>query len=139
MPQDVVEITRSLPKVEFEQTPLKENLIDEVLTHGTQKGTETVRLIKKDGTLADDLTVIESEHNCRLQGENVDIAKLGAIYIHNHPSKAPLSPGDVREFLRSKLAEIIAASPDKSISCLINTPTPKDSFVVHDAFERFLN
>lgn len=137
--QDVVQITRSIPEIKFEQTPLKEKLIDEVIDHGTQKGTETIRLIKKDGTLADDLKVIESGHNCRLEGENVDAAKLSGIYIHNHPSKAPLSPGDVREFLRSKLAEMIAVSPDKSISCLLNTPAPKDPFVLHEAFERFLN
>lgn len=137
--QKVVQIPCSMPKIKFEQTPLKEKLIDEVIAHGAQKGTETIRLIKKDGTLADDLNVVESKHNCRLEGENVNATKLGGIYIHNHPSKAPLSPGDVREFLRSKLGEMIAVSPDRSISCLVNTSSPKDSFVVHDAFERLLN
>lgn len=126
--------------VQFERTPLKTQLMDEVREHGIQNGTETQRVIKSDGTRSE-LESGGTRHHCNLIGsvDEIRAAKLNGILIHVHPGETPmpLSPNDVQSFITNRQAEEIAVSLDGSISCLMNNSAPKDPLRVNDAFERF--
>lgn len=134
------EVSTEMPIVgaaaKFEASPLESKMIQEVRAHGAQKETETMRIIKSDGTISD-MEVIENKVSCKLKGspEEITAVRRNAIQIHNHPRKGPLSPADVKNFIKYNQEAEIAVSPDGCISCIRNNNSSKDVIVIHNALE----
>ncbi|MEE3349558.1 MAG: hypothetical protein VZR09_05915 [Candidatus Gastranaerophilaceae bacterium] len=84
---------------------------------------EDVRVIDKNGVLAENLKFIGDKYSVRLSPEQLFDEKIMGIfedstYIHNHPLNAPLSSNDIFNMAVQKIKKMIACTSDGGYSIM---------------------